>query len=174
MSTIETEADAKDDQARARSQARAQLESILDMTQRLSHAQECDGGEECEATDEEIYAGINLRYEGGDKASDDERAQYHDAEEARQRIHEDPLSVEVRSGWYTPGSEDNKPEEYVILLSTGGPATQIIGELDRYGQPESARIEHQDWFTPWKELRDVSEEEREALLVYAQQFWFGD
>ena len=69
---------------------------------------------------------------------------------ARERIQEDALSVEVRSGWYTPGG-DSTPEEYCILLSTGGPATRIIGELDQHMQPSSARLQAQDWFTPWTE-----------------------
>lgn len=93
-----------------------------------------------------------------------------DEETAREAIQEDPLSVEVRSGWYAPGSEDNKPEEYCILLGTGGPATRIVGDLNN-GQPMSARLEVQDWFKPWTEYFDV---DHEILTTYAQQFYFGD
>ena len=44
------------------------------------------------------------------------------------------------------------PEEFEILLCTGGPACRIVGDLDESCQPSSARIEHQDWGTPWTEL----------------------
>lgn len=106
---------------------------------------------------------------GMESTKDDDKQQ----EAALRIIQEDPLSVEVRTGWYTPGSKDNtEPAEYNILLCTGGPACRIIGDLDRYGEPESARIEYQDWGTPWTEYRIDSEEEAKVLL-YARQFFFG-
>jgi hypothetical protein len=93
-------------------------------------------------------------------------------DEARQTIEEDPLSVEVRSGWYSPGDTENaKPIEYNILLGTGGPATRIIGELDEHGYPENARLQVQDWGKPWSEYFDV---DRDVLLKYAQCFYFGE
>jgi len=95
------------------------------------------------------------------------------AEQIQERIQEDPLSVEVRSDWHSPGSEDSTPSQYKILLSTGGPATQIIGELSEYGQPENARMQAQDWFTEW-ETTITSSEQDDALLVYANQFYFGE
>ncbi len=39
-------------------------------------------------------------------------------EDAQQRIHEDALSVEVRSGWRTIGGE-SEPAEYRVVLCTG-------------------------------------------------------
>lgn len=93
-------------------------------------------------------------------------------EEAEQRIHEDALSVQVRSGRYEPGREKAEPEEFEILLCTGGPAVRIIGSLNEYQEPESARIEHQDWFTPWTEYR-LTVEEEDILLAYCQCFYFG-
>jgi hypothetical protein len=51
------------------------------------------------------------------------------ADDADERIRQDPLSVEVRSGWTAPG-EPMEAEEFRILLCTGGPACQIRGELD--------------------------------------------
>src|SRR3990167_4675473 len=75
---------------------------------------------------------------------------------ARQRIQEDPFAIGVRSDWHIPGDMDNKPTEYKILLCTGGPAVRIIGTLDEYGQPETAEIEYQDWFTPWVRYTDTS------------------
>ena len=95
-------------------------------------------------------------------------------EQVSDRIQEDPLSIQVRTDWYTPGETDNKPTDYNILLCTGGPACRIIGELDQYCQPENARIEYQDWFTPWTEYRETTTEEDHMLLQYTQQFYFGD
>ena len=92
-------------------------------------------------------------------------------EAAETAIHEDPLSVEVRSGWHVPGLTDNTPEEYNLLLGTGGPATRIIGRLTDDGEPDTARLEVQDWFKPWTEYTGADEQ---ILLIYAQQFYFGE
>lgn len=89
---------------------------------------------------------------------------------AYEAIQDDPLSVQVRTGWYTPGQEA-EPEEFEILLCTGGPAVRIVGDLDRYKQPANAYIEYQDWGTPWTELRHS---ESDAVLTYCQQFYYGD
>ena len=97
-----------------------------------------------------------------------------DADAVRERIQEGPLSVEVRSGWCSPGSEDYaKPEEFNILLSTGGPALRIRGELDEHGTPSRAWLEYQDWGTPWTEYHGEGLD-RDALLTYCQQFYFGE
>lgn len=96
---------------------------------------------------------------------DDER------EEIEQEIHESPLEVSVRGGWHGIGEEEEEPQEYLILLSTGGPAVRITGELSR-GEPSTARLEYQDWFTPWVYVHEPSVEE-EVLLDYARQFYFG-
>jgi hypothetical protein len=93
-----------------------------------------------------------------------------DREAAEQTILEDPLSVEVRSDWYTPGSEPEPPAEFKILLSWGGPATQIRGTLDQYGQPGTARLEVQDWYKPWTEYRC----DEEVLLKYAAVFYYAE
>ena len=159
---------------RAKDQAKAQLESIVEMVKRLEHTGKCNGGEDCELTDQEIYEGINLCYQEGDKASEEDRESYHDEEQARQAIMEDPLSVEVRSDWHEPGG-DISATEYTILLCTGGPAVRIIGDLGKFQQPETAKIEYQDWFTPWVAYYDeTSSEEDDALLTYARQFYFGE
>jgi hypothetical protein len=97
----------------------------------------------------------------------------YEIDAARSAIHEDALLVEIRSDWYSPGGNLQKPSEYKILLCTGGPACQIRGELSVYGEPETARIEHQDWGTRWTEYR-ISSEDEEILLEYARCFYFGD
>lgn len=158
---------------RAEQQARSQLESIVNMIERLEHRRDCDG-EDCDLTDAEIYAGINLSYQEGDKVTEEEREEYHDEDKIHQNMDEGPLSIQVRSDWHTPSDEDSsKPSEYEILLCTGGPACRIIGDLDR-GQPDTARLEYQDWFTPWKPLLPLADGEHDALLIYAQSFYFEE
>lgn len=99
-----------------------------------------------------------------------------DRDEANERIQQDPLSLQVRSGWYTPGnrsdSSDHEPaEEFEILLSTGGPATRIIGELDESGEPTRARLQAQDWGTVWT---DYVQADQDTLLSYCRCFYFGE
>jgi hypothetical protein len=88
-------------------------------------------------------------------------------EEAEERIHEDPLSLLYRSGW-VGSKEEMGPEEFELLLSTGGPATRIVGKVDR-GEPTSARVEAQDWFLPWT-VCPVSSDDEAALLTYCRCF----
>ena len=91
-----------------------------------------------------------------------------DRDEAYERIQEDPLSVEVRSGWVSPGAEMT-PEDFAILLSTGGPAARIRGELDEHGEPYRAWLEVQDWGKPWSQYFGA---EQDVLLSYARCFSF--
>jgi len=163
----------------AKEQARAQLDSVIAMIERLNHVQTCDG-DDCKLTDQEIFAGIGYI---GDKLEDQYIEEYHDEDAARQAIEEDPLSVEVRSNWHSPGSEilddfsidaDAIPyTEYKILLCTGGPAVRITGTLSQHSQPDSAVIEYQDWGTPWTELQ-VPRSEELTMIQYANCFYFGD
>lgn len=92
---------------------------------------------------------------------------FESQEDAERAILEMPLSVEVRSGWHAPGAEA-EPEEFQILLSTGGPALRIRGELDN-GSPSRAWLEYQDWGTPWTQFFDV---EQSTLLRFASFFYF--
>jgi hypothetical protein len=92
-------------------------------------------------------------------------------DDASERIQDGPLSVQVRSGWYSPG-ETPEAEEFEILLCTGGPAVRILGELDEHHQPSRAWIEYQDWGTPWTHYYE--KDSGEVLLAYCQQFYFGE
>ncbi len=96
-----------------------------------------------------------------------------DEDAIRERIQESPLSVQVRGGWHDPGAEDDGAEEFEILLSTGGPALRIVGDLDGHGQPSRARLEHQDWYKPWTE-KVLDSDGYAALLTWCQQFYFGE
>lgn len=88
-------------------------------------------------------------------------------------IYDDPLSVEVRDGWRSIGSKDSVDKEFRILLSTGGPATQIIGDLDEHDEPCNVKLQAQDWFQPWTTY-ETEEGDDEILLEYCQQFCFYD
>lgn len=99
-----------------------------------------------------------LEHEAGDCA---------DEEDARNRIQEDALSVEVRSGWTSHG-DTMTPEDFRIVLCTGGPHVEILGELDN-GQPCRAWLQYQDWGTPMTRFFKV---EQSTLLAYCQEFYF--
>jgi hypothetical protein len=92
-----------------------------------------------------------------------------DQDDALQRIMEDPLEVQVRSDWTTPG-EELESNEFMILLCTGGPAVRIVGELNM-GEPCRAWIEYQDWGTPWTRYCGASSDN---LCQYASNFFFGE
>lgn len=146
-----------------RSQADAQLVSIREMVAALIATEESDD----------------------DDARDD----------AVQAIYEDALSVEVRAGWMTVSAyyqavqatglsqervsredlEPFKPVEFRILLCTGGPAVQIVGELSEHGEPvaEKIQLQGQDWLQPWQNAV-ISDEDRQILARYAQCFNFGE
>jgi hypothetical protein len=98
-------------------------------------------------------------------------------EDALQRIYESPLSVEVRDGWRQAGTASDPkegPEEYRILLTTGGPALRIIGEISEHNEPDDdPRLQWQDWGTPWTDY-DLSDDERAKVAAYAQQFYFDE
>lgn len=183
----------EDKLARAREQALAQFRSVAEMVGKLRAADDDDTySEMAKYLAEEAgftvlpndQGGYSWAKEDGSAADETSHEDDHDAwmaccddnglrpdaDEARQAIEEDALSVQVRSGWYSPG-ETPEAEEYEILLCTGGPAVRIVGELGAYNEPDSARIECQDWFTSWTEVFDGID--RDILLAYAQCFYFG-
>lgn len=173
----------------AEDQARAQVQSICEMVaavecdydrlQELRDERESLQGDITDAeTDDEVNAanGAMIEWQAENAAEleelENQAGDCTDEDDARERLQEDPLSVEVRSGWCSPG-ETATPEEFTILLCTGGPAVRIMGELDENNQPCRAWIEYQDWFTPWTELVDITSSDRSAILTYCQSFYFG-
>lgn len=96
-------------------------------------------------------------------------------EDAEREIQESILSVEVRSPWYTIGADEEakKPGDFKILLSTGGPALRIVGELSQYGGPESASLEYQDWGIPWTPFQTTLAEDQ-ILVRWCSVFYFGE
>lgn len=172
---------------RAEQQAHAQMESIHEMLDALDrgkaaarYAQDLTR-KKCKAllkeagiqtydseTLEELQAAVAENIADDSLEPDDFE---FDEDAARDRIHEDPLSVRVRSGWANNASEFYA-EEFEILLCTGGPAVRIIGSLDS-GEPDKATLQYQDWFTPWESVY-LEEADSDALLQYCQVFYFGE
>src|SRR5262245_38130506 len=160
----------EDKLASAKQQGQAQFDSILEMVEALRECRD------------------NVHHNDADNEKT--------LEDAEQRIHEDALSVEVRSDWVPAGNffteqtnsraatEPMKPAEYRILLCTGGPAVQIVGRLNEHCEPETAVMQVQDWFQPWTDFhpvfveRDAGEDthrtHEDVLLDYARCFWFGE
>lgn len=154
----------------AKEQAQAQYESICEML----------------AAEEVDYDRLDeLRDEMNSEMSEDGRAEWvkenaveftdleaaagdcEDHDDALQRIYEDPLSVQVRSGWCDPG-QDLIAAEFEILLATGGPAVRIRGELDEQGCPDRAWMDYSGWGTSWERYYEV---DQATLLQYVQYFF---
>ena len=108
-------------------------------------------------------ASIKEMLKAVENATDDER------EAAEQAIYDDPLAVDVRSGWVNVWAAEFEPVEYRVLLCTGGPAVQLEGELDDRNQPYNVQLQHQDWFEPWQTV-PLTAEDTETLLTYARYF----
>lgn len=94
-----------------------------------------------------------------------------DEDDARQRIQEDALSVEVRSGWSEVG-DDMTAEEFRIVLCTGGPHVEIRGELSQ-GEPSRAWIEYKGWGGGESGELSGNHCEQAALLRYASEFFYS-
>ena len=175
---------AEDKNESAREQARAQLSSIKEMVaaylcdyDRLEELKEekADLVERADEGEEGAAEALTAWYaEHADELAElmEAAGDCADQEEARQRIEEDALSVQVRSDWHSPG-EDAEDSEFEILLCTGGPAVKIWGELNQYKEPDRALIYFQDWFTSWEELI-LNREDAAAVLEYCRCFYFGE
>ena len=96
-------------------------------------------------------------------------------ESAEQDIYDDVLSVLVRGGWHSPGEATSAIDgeyEYELLLCAGGPAVRIRGELERFNEPDTIKLEFQDWGIPWTDYR-LNSDERAGLLTFARRFYYG-
>ena len=92
-------------------------------------------------------------------------------EEIRESIINSALSVEFRSGWYSSLDDELVPEEFKILLSWGGPALRIIGEIEE-NFAINPKLQYQDWGTPWTDF-EITEDQQKALNWFCNCFYFG-
>lgn len=146
----------------ARQQAEAQLNRIQQLMTWHDHANNCESSRKC---DHDLTAATDYGLTFDES---------FDVDTVKQAINETPLSIEVNYGWHdvseaSQGIGTPRPGQYRILLCTGGPAVRITGELNGYGEPETARLEYQDWGTPWTVYTDYDYD----LLSFADQFYFG-
>lgn len=95
---------------------------------------------------------------------------YDSADALRERIEEMPLSIQVRDGWRSPDAESDGAEEFEILLSTGGPALRIFGDIG----DSFHTLQWQDWGTPWTDYRDTTAEQDEAISEFVNFFCLDD
>jgi hypothetical protein len=181
------------EQNHAHEQAQSQLESIIAMVAALNcdfdRLEElgderarlvCDADEaaDCATADIERANLAAWDKENGEELAELEKdaGDCKDADEARQRIEEDALEVQVRADWHNVGEVHATPSEFYILLCTGGPAVRIMGELDNHLQPCRAWLEYQDWGTPWTQYfgDNMDSDALDALLAYCNCFYFGE
>tara|TARA_R100000773_G_C4150050_1_gene72558 strand:+ start:87 stop:509 length:423 start_codon:yes stop_codon:yes gene_type:complete len=95
-------------------------------------------------------------------------------EEIRQSILDSALSVQFRNGWYSDLYHlkgVTEPIEFKILLSWGGPALRVIGEIEE-NYAVNPKLQYQDWGTPWTDL-DITEDQQDALNWFCNCFYFG-
>lgn len=125
----------------------------------------------------ELYRAFEALIAGAESVTVD-GDEYTDADAIQERAMESALSVEVRGAWHTPGDDESrKAAEYQILLSTGGPACRLLGDLDEHGNAELPMVQHQDWFTPWTDYRPdcaKADDYDAAMSWFAGCFYFGE
>lgn len=149
-------------------QSPADTESIQHSAQLVDYQEACERLTDAE-TALEVFQAVD-----GDELAEliADAGEFEDADEARTRIDEDPLEITLTGSWQV-GEEKPEADKFIILLTTGGPAVRIVGELDRYNQASHAWIEYQDWFTPWVEYSGDAVSQSD-LLTYCNCFYFGD
>ena len=102
-----------------------------------------------------------------------DRLRSGDDDEVMDEIYADALSVQLRSDWENR-ADKFQAGETEILLCTGGPAVRIRGELEN-GEPSSAKLQHQNWFTALFSLGQTGHEaDEKILLTYTRCFYFGE
>lgn len=107
--------------------------------------------------------------QGGDESASFDGEEFTSEDDLRQRIEEMPLSVQVREGWREPFADRGEPEEFLILLSTGGPALRIYGDIGG-----KHALQWQDWGTPWTDYHDTTEEQDKAISAFVGLFYLGE
>ena len=95
-------------------------------------------------------------------------------EEITQEVLNAALSLEFRNGWYSDLYHlkgVTEPIEFKILLSWGGPALRIIGEIEE-NYAVNPKLQFQDWGTYWTDF-EITEDQQKALNWFCNCFYFG-
>lgn len=121
-------------------------------------------------TDDQVREALDL--EDDEEVTDRHRDELADEdpnnlkEDAERAIEEDPLEIQYCTGWYSISEgTPEKPKEFYVLITTGGPAVRIMGEFDQHGNITRAYMQVQDWFTPWV---DVYHADQDTLIRYCE------
>ena len=80
-----------------------------------------------------MRAGLEDAHENGD---------YDEVRNIEEQILQDPLDIDIHPRYSECGGVG-----FMMLISTGGPALRITGEVNQFHEGESPRLEVQDWFT---------------------------
>ena len=175
MGTATAVKEEKDFQTRTNEYAAMCIESMKDDLDALHHARECDGTDP--ETGKPCKRGSETRKVKGAKGKTYEQnvhehpEVWHNEDDARQVIEEGHYGVQVRSDCHTPG-ENGETAGYRVTLGGGGPASQIVGELQD-GEPYTAVFQFQDWFKPWTDAQTTTEQD-ETMLEWVQMLYFGE
>lgn len=149
----------------AEQNAISHAERIEAMGEAVGFCRNLDTVNACEARDLGREARGLLHEHGWDGTNGDDTA---DAIEEAAR--EEALSVEFRCSQWQTSATDMDADQCRVLLSWGGPALQIVGSFDAHRGMTTARLEYQDWGTPWTEYMGADED---ALLWFAGLFCLG-
>ena len=99
---------------------------------------------------------------------------YNQQDELRESVLNSALSIQFRSGWYSSLYDRvriGQPAEFKILLSWGGPALRIIGEIEE-NFSINPKLQYKDWGTPWIDF-EITEDQQKALNWFCNCFYFG-
>lgn len=91
---------------------------------------------------------------------EEQAGEYESEDEARDAIYGTPLSIEVRSGWHAVGEDAGDPEEFRVVLCTGGPRVELTGDIGG-----TVRVVFKDWDESGEYYPNA--DERSALDTFA-------
>tara|TARA_R100001463_G_scaffold6372_1_gene20988 strand:+ start:39 stop:458 length:420 start_codon:yes stop_codon:yes gene_type:complete len=110
-----------------------------------------------------------------------QEADWNDDRDIEEEARDEALDVCWKSDdWQAVGDQTNfTPTKGRVLLSTGGPACQVVCDLED-GYPVNPEIQWQDWGTPWTapsiqcELELDFDTATAALEWFIDLFWWGE
>ena len=110
-----------------------------------------------------------------------QEADWNDERDVEEEARAEALDVCWKSDAWHPVADNASftPTKGRVLLSTGGPACQVVCDLED-GYPVNPEIQWQDWGTPWTtpsiqcELELDFDTANEALVWFINLFWWGE
>ena len=110
-----------------------------------------------------------------------QEADWNDERDIEEEARDEALDVCWKSDdWQAIGAKEGfSPTKGRVLLTTGGPACQVVCDLED-GYPVNPEIQWQDWGTPWPtpsiqcELELDFDTANEALVWFINLFWWGE